>query len=201
MSAILDVIERLIGNEIVQIQINKELSLFESCLSDFGRDMALRAVKRMAPGEWGMRFGCGTPILARVVVRILSQTCSSSGCERNWSVFERIHTKRRNRRQIQKFDPIEDCHIDILEDWAIDEDKNPPLLDNTKNDDMFYGDGTINPILEPQANKRFRDEDDYNFFNEMFEENPEHDHLDADEDETQPGDDDDAPPGFSWLCR
>nr|DAD19086.1 TPA_asm: hypothetical protein HUJ06_020549 [Nelumbo nucifera] len=112
-------------------------------------------------------------------------------------------------RQIQKFDPIEDDHIDILEDWVLDEDGNPPLHDNTKKDDMFYGDGTTNPILEPQANKRFRDEDEYNFFNEMFEENPEHDHLDAyedetqsrDEGETQPGDDDDAPPGFSWLRR
>ena len=24
----------------------------------------------------------------------MSQTCSASGCERNWSVFERIHTKK-----------------------------------------------------------------------------------------------------------
>ena len=27
----------------------------------------------------------------------MSQTCSATGCERNWSVFERIHTKKRNR--------------------------------------------------------------------------------------------------------
>lgn len=27
---------------------------------------------------------------------MLSQTCSASGCERNWFVFERIHTKKRN---------------------------------------------------------------------------------------------------------
>ncbi|CAL5349728.1 unnamed protein product [Camellia sinensis] len=31
------------------------------------------------------------------VIKILSLTCSSSGCERNWSVFEHIHTKKRNR--------------------------------------------------------------------------------------------------------
>lgn len=29
-------------------------------------------------------------------IRILSQTCSASRCEQNWSVFERIHTKKRN---------------------------------------------------------------------------------------------------------
>ncbi|XP_022850265.1 uncharacterized protein LOC111372253 [Olea europaea var. sylvestris] len=29
--------------------------------------------------------------------RILGLTTSSSGCERNWSVFEGVHTKKRNR--------------------------------------------------------------------------------------------------------
>ncbi|CAN1821578.1 hypothetical protein LINPERHAP1_LOCUS29571 [Linum perenne] len=38
-----------------------------------------------------------TPLLHNIAIRLLSQTSSSSGCERNWSVFERIHTKRRNR--------------------------------------------------------------------------------------------------------
>ncbi|CAN1130445.1 hypothetical protein LINPERPRIM_LOCUS13235, partial [Linum perenne] len=32
-----------------------------------------------------------------MATRILSLTSSSSGCERNWSTFESIHTKRRNR--------------------------------------------------------------------------------------------------------
>ncbi|KAK2400144.1 hypothetical protein QL285_049870 [Trifolium repens] len=30
-------------------------------------------------------------------IRILSLTYSSSGCERNWSAFESVHTKKRNR--------------------------------------------------------------------------------------------------------
>lgn len=30
-------------------------------------------------------------------MRVLSLTCSSSGCERNWSAFERVHIKKRNR--------------------------------------------------------------------------------------------------------
>ncbi|VFQ86362.1 unnamed protein product [Cuscuta campestris] len=30
-------------------------------------------------------------------IRILSLTCSSSACERNWSTFNQIHTKKRNR--------------------------------------------------------------------------------------------------------
>lgn len=47
--------------------------------------------------QWWEAFGGQCPELQRFAIRILSQTCSASGCERNWSVFERIHTKKRNR--------------------------------------------------------------------------------------------------------
>eukprot|EP00253_Pinus_taeda_P004769 PITA_04769 len=47
--------------------------------------------------QWWEAFGGHCPELQIFAVRILSQTCSASGCERNWSVFERIHTKKRNR--------------------------------------------------------------------------------------------------------
>ena len=46
---------------------------------------------------WWETYGRRVPHLQKLVVRILSQTCSSSSCERNWSVFEKIHTKKRNR--------------------------------------------------------------------------------------------------------
>ena len=32
-----------------------------------------------------------------IAVKVLSQTVASSGCERNWSTFNLIHTKRRNK--------------------------------------------------------------------------------------------------------
>jgi len=46
---------------------------------------------------WWENYGSTVPILQKMAIRVLSQTCSSSGCERNWSVFEKIHTKKRNR--------------------------------------------------------------------------------------------------------
>ncbi|CAI9294817.1 unnamed protein product [Lactuca saligna] len=45
---------------------------------------------------WGL-FGGSTPHLIKIAMRILSLTSSSSGCERNWSTFEAVHTKKRNR--------------------------------------------------------------------------------------------------------
>ncbi|KAK7379807.1 hypothetical protein VNO78_34329 [Psophocarpus tetragonolobus] len=53
--------------------------------------------KAIQPGEWWEMFGDGTPELKRFAICVLSLTCSSSGCERNWSSFEMVHTKRRNR--------------------------------------------------------------------------------------------------------
>eukprot|EP00253_Pinus_taeda_P011454 PITA_11454 len=47
--------------------------------------------------QWWEAFGSHCQELQRLAIRILSQTCSATGCERKWSVFERIHTKKRNR--------------------------------------------------------------------------------------------------------
>ncbi|XP_054815012.1 uncharacterized protein LOC129315390 [Prosopis cineraria] len=82
-------------------------------------------------------------------MRILSQTSSSSGCERNWSLFERIHTKRRNRLQHQRlndlvftnynlrlkhrsqlrknksYDPIDYESIDKIDFWVAEEEEEP----------------------------------------------------------------------------
>ena len=46
---------------------------------------------------WWRSYGGRVPNLQRLVIPLLSQTYSSSECERNWSVFEKTHTKKRNR--------------------------------------------------------------------------------------------------------
>ena len=43
--------------------------------------------------EWWSNFGQSAPNLQRLAIRILSLTCSASGCERNWSVFEQVSWK------------------------------------------------------------------------------------------------------------
>jgi hAT family C-terminal dimerisation region len=55
---------------------------------------------------WWQQFGSQCHELQKFAVRILSQTCSASGCERNWSVFERIHTKKRNRLEQKRLNDM-----------------------------------------------------------------------------------------------
>ncbi|CAN1836109.1 hypothetical protein LINPERHAP1_LOCUS34645 [Linum perenne] len=54
-----------------------------------------------------------TPLLHNIAIKLLSQTASSSGCERNWSVFERIHTKRRNRLEHKRLSDLVFVHYNM----------------------------------------------------------------------------------------
>ncbi|KAL7592759.1 hypothetical protein Lser_V15G33003 [Lactuca serriola] len=54
---------------------------------------------------WGL-FGGSTPHLKKIAMRILSLTSSSSGCERNWSTFEAVHTKKRNRLETNRLNNL-----------------------------------------------------------------------------------------------
>lgn len=46
---------------------------------------------------WWDNFGDEVPELKAFAMKILGLTCSSSACERNWSMFNQVHTKKRNR--------------------------------------------------------------------------------------------------------
>ncbi|XP_057873555.1 uncharacterized protein LOC131079583 [Cryptomeria japonica] len=48
-----------------------------------------------------------------MAVHILSQPCSSSACERNWSVFEHIHSKKRNRLSQQRMNDLVFVHHNL----------------------------------------------------------------------------------------
>jgi hypothetical protein len=63
--------------------------------------LILMSPLRIAAQWWAM-FGGDTPSLQGCTLRIVSQYCSSSICERNWNTFALIHTKVRNRLSYKK---------------------------------------------------------------------------------------------------
>ncbi|KAG8382283.1 hypothetical protein BUALT_Bualt05G0060700 [Buddleja alternifolia] len=115
--------------------------------------------KSSSRAEWWINYGEEAPHLRKIMIKVLSQTCSSSGCERNWSTWSLIHTKLRNRLAIEKlhklvyyhynmrlrvrnmmhrndddyYSPIDLNHIfdddDILEEWTR-ENEQPILSDD-----------------------------------------------------------------------
>jgi hypothetical protein len=46
---------------------------------------------------WWENFGNGTLELQSLAIRVLSQCCSATGCERNWDVFEYLHSTKLSR--------------------------------------------------------------------------------------------------------
>ncbi|KAH1233221.1 DNA gyrase subunit A, chloroplastic/mitochondrial [Glycine max] len=74
------------------------------------------------PTEWWKLYGVKTPHLQTIVIKVLSLTCSSSGCERNWSTFEHIHSKKRNHFECHDvIDPIALNDTDDSNEWLLGE--------------------------------------------------------------------------------
>ncbi|XP_047335648.1 uncharacterized protein LOC124939189 [Impatiens glandulifera] len=99
-------IERMITDENMISKIDSQLESFKNARGLFGSKFAKMAISTKSPAEWWDSYGDECPELQMFAIRILSLTCSSSGCERNWSAFEMVHTKRRNYLHQQKMNDL-----------------------------------------------------------------------------------------------
>ncbi|XP_026419944.1 putative uncharacterized protein DDB_G0285495 [Papaver somniferum] len=123
-------------------------------------------------------YGAEYPSLQKIAVKILSQTNTSSGSKRNWSVFERIHTKLRNRLLSSRINDlvyvqynlkleqqrikgkarrhnidVHDVHSlprdDNMLDWIAGEDKTPVLPQEEQLLNMLEEEAVNNPKHVP----------------------------------------------------
>ncbi|KAK4581650.1 hypothetical protein RGQ29_025008 [Quercus rubra] len=162
-------IQRLVPTVEIQDKIMAELPIYKKAEGLFGIELAKRSRKTRAP-----------------TIRILSLTCSACGCEYNWSVFEQIHTKRRNRlaqkrlndlvfvKYNQKMkarydkrdviDPISLDDIDESNEWLLGEMGAEPSM-NVEDELVFDDDddgltwGVVARAVgvgEPRKNTRFQ---------------------------------------------
>ncbi|XP_016164920.1 uncharacterized protein LOC107607485 [Arachis ipaensis] len=138
-------VETLCDDSVAAMQ---EIQLYRDCKESFGRESAKRAASRLKLGEWWRLHGGSAPNLQKMAIRLLHQTSSSSGCERNWSLFEQIHSKRRNRLEHQRlsdivyvtynlrlqsrlhrkkrnYDPIDIQSIDTVDFWVMADEDDP----------------------------------------------------------------------------
>ncbi|KAF6152609.1 hypothetical protein GIB67_013056 [Kingdonia uniflora] len=123
-------------------------------------------------GDWWAGYGYEVPVLQRAALRILSQPCSSYWCRWNWSTFESIHIKKRNRIQQEKFsdlvfvhcnlrlqaitqnrdrkcEPISIDEIDVSSEWPTESESSSLPLDDSWLDDLpFYYRDSCNKLIE-----------------------------------------------------
>eukprot|EP00253_Pinus_taeda_P035955 PITA_35955 len=103
---LIDCIDRMIPLESDQLEIHRQVTTFTNASGTFGKNLAKIAREAKEPTnslhsyffatQWWEAFGGHCPKLQKFAIHILSHTCSATRCERNWSAFERIHTKKRN---------------------------------------------------------------------------------------------------------
>lgn len=110
-------------------------------------------------GDWWAGYGYEIPTLQRAAIRILSQPCSSHWCGWNWSSFEALHTKKRNRMELEKLNDLVLVHcnlhlqaiiqsrdgkckpiifdeIDVGSEWPTEMESPSPLLDDSWLDNL-----------------------------------------------------------------
>ncbi|KAL6280132.1 hypothetical protein ACE6H2_017013 [Prunus campanulata] len=146
-----------------KMDITKEHPMYVNAQGALGTDFAIMGRTLNAPGDWWAGYGYEIPTLQRFAIRILSQPCSSHWCCWNWTTFENIHSKKRNRTEQEKFNDLVFVHcnlwlqsiyqkrdgkckpivfdeIDVGSDeWPTELDSSAPLLDDSWLDNLPLG--------------------------------------------------------------
>lgn len=97
--------------------------------------------------RWWAQFGDDAPELQAFAIKVLSLTCSASGCERNWSIFNQIHTKKRNRLSTTRMNKLafimfnkklKDRHLKLTSRQSSNgEEFDPLVVDALDSDDEW----------------------------------------------------------------
>ncbi|KAJ0102967.1 hypothetical protein Patl1_05100 [Pistacia atlantica] len=142
-----------------KIEITKEHPLYINAQGALGTDFAIMGRTLNAPGDWWASYGYEIPTLQRAAIRILSQPCSSHWCRWNWSTFESVHSKKRNKVELEKFNDLVFVHcslwlqgicksrdrkckpiiydeIDVSLEWPTELESSAPLSDDSWLDNL-----------------------------------------------------------------
>ena len=96
----------------------------------FGLPEVRLLASKVPAHEWWRHNGGETPTLQRAAKRILAQISSNSICERTWSAYDFIHSKRRNRLTAKRAEKLVKVYghikLSMSQREASLEDKNIP---------------------------------------------------------------------------
>ena len=85
-----DCLLRLVNDPGKRAKVDHQLEDFKARKGKFGSEFATYALETKTATQWWESYGGKYPELQWFALRVLSLTCSSSACERNWSAFERV---------------------------------------------------------------------------------------------------------------
>ncbi|XP_050205098.1 uncharacterized protein LOC126655136 isoform X2 [Mercurialis annua] len=176
MRGLNECIHRLEPDNLRKISASKQISDYNSAKGDFGTELAVSTRTELDPAAWWQQHGISCLDLQQIAVRVLSQTCSSSGCDHSWSTYDQIHGQRQNRFAQKKLDDLVFVHYNLrlrerqlrkrsgssmsldgvsaerlLNDWIVEEEKHSFQADEEilydENGEM-YEEGGENDLLD-----------------------------------------------------
>ncbi|CAL5436697.1 unnamed protein product [Camellia sinensis] len=78
----------------------------DQIVSSTDKQPVLETPGEKQPALWWESYGEECKELQKLAIRVLSLTCSATGCERNWSTFDHVHSKKRNRLEQQRLNAL-----------------------------------------------------------------------------------------------
>ncbi|KAL4554175.1 hypothetical protein LXL04_039712 [Taraxacum kok-saghyz] len=100
------VMDTLVKNNEEYMKIEDQLITYKDKKGLFSYRGSLASYKTRPPVKWWEQYGDDTPEFKAFAVKVLGLTCSASACERNWSTYNQVHTKRRNRLNTQRMNDL-----------------------------------------------------------------------------------------------
>lgn len=96
-----------------QVQAEAELKKYRDGDGIFGRRVVRTSSSKLSGAGFWSRYGTGCPFLQPMAIKVLSQVSCASSCERNWSLYDFIHNKRRNRLSSQVAESLVYVHSNL----------------------------------------------------------------------------------------
>ncbi|XP_026429824.1 uncharacterized protein LOC113326282 [Papaver somniferum] len=87
-------------------KFSQELLLYNGKHPKIFTSISIDQISNCHPRVWWEANGGSVPILRKVAICLLSQPCSASACEHNWSAFDAAQTKKRNRLAPQMLEDL-----------------------------------------------------------------------------------------------
>ncbi|RVW98236.1 hypothetical protein CK203_031867 [Vitis vinifera] len=131
-----------------RLKADIQLDSYDQAMGEFGSRIAIdfsNIKKSYKLGGCVLGF---TSELQKFAIRVLSLTCSASGCERNWSTFESIHTKKRNRLEHQRLNALVYVRYNTkLRERSLQRKQNvdPILVEEIDSDDEWIAEKRRSP--------------------------------------------------------
>ncbi|XP_022041936.1 uncharacterized protein LOC110944588 [Helianthus annuus] len=111
-------IDCLVPNIEENDKVRQDLNLYIDSVGQFGSTATIRGRTKVAPYIWWRTYGIDTPLLQTFTISVLSQTCSASPCERNWSTFDNVTKVLQLIKANRSLDPILLRDVEENDDWV-----------------------------------------------------------------------------------